>query len=161
MNFMPATLEHGMLRANLGDVPLTDQMRRALEANGSRRDVILGLRPENFEDAALIPDDLKPAGVTFPVSADVVESMGSDVFVYFTLEGASVQSQELAELAHDSGRTDTGADSDHIVARLDPTTSITEGQTADLWADARSIYVFDPGSGANLALGTTATTEAA
>jgi multiple sugar transport system ATP-binding protein len=161
MNFMPATLEQGMLRANLGDVPLTDEMRRALEASGSGRDVILGIRPENFEDAALIADDLKPMGVTFPMSADVVESMGSDVFVYFTLEGASVQSQELAELAHDSGRTDTGADSDHIVARLDPTTSITEGKTAELWADARSIYVFDPGSGANLALGTTAAGAAA
>jgi len=61
--------------------------------------------------------------------------MGSDVFVYFTLEGASVQSQELVELAHDSGRTDTGADRDHVVARLDPTTSITEGNTAELWAD--------------------------
>ena len=161
MNFMPATLEQGMLRANLGDVPLTDQMRRSLEANGSGRDVVLGIRPENFEDAALIADDLKPAGVTFPVSADVVESMGSDVFVYFTLDGASVESQELAELAHDSGRTDTGADSDHVVARLDPTTSITEGKTAELWADARSIYVFDPASGANLALGTRATSEAA
>jgi multiple sugar transport system ATP-binding protein len=161
MNFIPATLEQGMLRANLGDVPLTDQIRRSLEASGAGRDVILGLRPEHFEDAALIPDDLKPAGVTFSVSADVVESMGSDVFVYFTLDGASVQNQELAELAHDSGRTDTGADSDHVVARLDPTTTITEGKTAELWADARSIYVFDPGSGANLALDTTATSEAA
>jgi multiple sugar transport system ATP-binding protein len=161
MNFMPATLEEGMLRAKLGDVPLSDQMRRALEADGRSRDVILGIRPENFEDAALIPDDLEPAGVTFPVTADVVESMGSDVFVYFSLEGESAQSQELEELARDSGRTDTGIDSDHIVARLDPTTSISDGKAAELWADARSIYVFDPRSGANLALATSAASKAA
>jgi multiple sugar transport system ATP-binding protein len=160
MNFMPATLEQGKLRAKLGDVPLHDEMRRALEANSRSRDVILGIRPENFEDVALIPDDLKPAGVTFQVSTDVVESVGSDVFVYFTLEGDSAQSQELEELARDSGRTDTGVDSDHIVARLDPTTLITEGENAELWADARSIYVFDPRSGANLALATTATEAA-
>jgi multiple sugar transport system ATP-binding protein len=161
MNFMPATLEQGMLRAKLGDVPLSDQMRRSLEADGRSRDVILGIRPENFEDAALIADDLKPAGVTFPVTADVVESMGSDVFVYFSLEGESAQSQELEELARDSGRTDTGIDSDHIVARLDPTTSITDGDVAELWADARSIYVFDPHSGANLALATSGAGKAA
>jgi multiple sugar transport system ATP-binding protein len=161
MNFMPATLEQGMLRAKLGDVPLHDEMRRALEAKGSRRDVILGIRPENFEDAVLIPDDLKPAGVTFPVTADVVESTGSDVFVYFTLEGESAQSQELEELARDSGRTDTGSDSDHIVARLDPTTAITDGADAELWADARSIYVFDRQSGENLTLATTAGSKAA
>jgi multiple sugar transport system ATP-binding protein len=84
------------------------------------------------------------------VSIDVIESMGSDVFAYFTLEGGPAQSAELEELARDSGRADTGSDSDQVVARLDAATQIREGEHAQLWADTRAIHVFDPDSGENL-----------
>ncbi len=152
MNFMPATLEDGRLRTKLGDVPLDDEIRRALE-KGSGRDVILGVRPEDFEDAALVPDDARRSGVTFPASIDVVESMGSDVFAYFTLEGDQATNSELEELARDSGRADTGVNADQVVARLDAATTVREGENAELWADVRKIHVFDPGSGKSLTSG--------
>src|SRR5438105_5313664 len=129
MNFMPAHLEGERLRTKLGDIELTDEMRRALEQRGDRRDVILGIRPENFEDAALVGDDVRGHGITFPASIEVLESMGSDAFAYFTLEGGMAESAELEELARDSGRADTGSDSDHVVARLDAATRIREGET--------------------------------
>ena len=150
MNFMPAKLEQGKLRTKLGDIELTDEMRRALESRAGDRDVILGVRPENFEDAALVPADVLAHGVTFSVSIDVLESMGSDVFAYFTLEGGPAQSAELEELARDSGRADTGSDADQIVARLDAETKVREGESAKLWADTRAIHVFDPSTGENL-----------
>ena len=150
MNFMPAKLEQGKLRTKLGDIELTDEMRRALESRAGDRDVILGVRPENFEDAALVPTDVQAHGVTFSVSIDVLESMGSDVFAYFTLEGGPAQSAELEELARDSGRADTGSDADQIVARLDAETKVREGESAKLWADTRAIHVFDPSTGENL-----------
>jgi multiple sugar transport system ATP-binding protein len=150
MNFMPAKVEEGKLRTKLGDIELNDEMRRTLEQRAGGRDVILGVRPESFEDAALVPDDVQPHGVTFSVTIDVVESMGSDVFAYFTLEGGPAQSAELEELARDSGRADTGSDSDQIVARLDAATQIREGENAQMWADTRSIHVFDPDTGENL-----------
>jgi multiple sugar transport system ATP-binding protein len=152
MNFMPATLEEGALRTKIGTVTLPDQMRRALEQRGGGRDMILGIRPENFEDDALVSDDARPHGITFTASMDVLESMGSDVFAYFTLEGGPAQSSALEELAHDSGRADTGSDSDQIVARLDSATKVREGEGAQLWADTRSVHVFDPASGENLTL---------
>src|ERR1700704_5003138 len=49
MNFMPATVEQGKLRTKLGDVELSDEMRRTLERAAGGRDVILGVRPESFE----------------------------------------------------------------------------------------------------------------
>ena len=150
MNFMPARLEQGKLRTKLGDLALSDEMRRALEQRAGERDVILGLRPESFEDAALLPEDVKAHGITFSVSIDVLESMGSDVFAYFTLEGGPAQSAELEELAHDSGRADTGSDADQIVARLAAETNVREGEAAELWADTRAIHVFDPSTGENL-----------
>ncbi|MDT4892061.1 MAG: multiple sugar transport system ATP-binding protein [Pseudonocardiales bacterium] len=153
MNFLPGTIEQGSLRTRLGDLPLQDSVRRALEARGASREVIVGVRPESFEDASLVAPDNRAHGITFTADIDVVESMGSDVFVYFVLEGSGgMQSSELDELARDSGRADVAGSGDQIVARLDAATRLREGSTAELWVDARSAHVFDPSSGLNLTL---------
>src|SRR5213083_849337 len=65
MNFMSGTLEDGKLRTSLGDFALTDRLRREVESSGSGREVIVGLRPENFEDAAMVSADDRPNGATF------------------------------------------------------------------------------------------------
>jgi multiple sugar transport system ATP-binding protein len=153
MNFMAGTLDEGKLRTWLGDIPLSNQLRQALERAGSGRDVIVGIRPESFEDASLIQPDARPNGITFRAEIEVLESMGSDVFVYFTQDlEHSAESAELAELAQDSGRADTGASGVTVVARLDAATQVHEGDNAELWVDVRSVQVFDPASGKNLAL---------
>jgi multiple sugar transport system ATP-binding protein len=153
MNFLSGTLEDGKLRTSLGDFPLTDRLRREVELANPGRQVIVGIRPENFEDAALIPADVRPHGITFKTSIDVLESMGSDVFVYFTSgRDSGVNAAELEELARDSGRADTGGTGDAIVARLDAATRLREGRDAELWADARAIHIFDPATGRNLSL---------
>jgi multiple sugar transport system ATP-binding protein len=153
MNFLAGTLEEGALRTALGEFRLSDQLRREIEGSGTGRQVIVGLRPENFEDAALVSSEHRGRGVTFHANIDVVESMGSDVFVYFTRDrDEGVNAAELEELAEDSGRADTGASGDTVVARLDAETRITEGHDAELWVDGRSMHVFDPASGRNLSL---------
>jgi multiple sugar transport system ATP-binding protein len=152
MNFMPGALENGKLQTRMGEIPLDDETRRALEGGGVGRNVILGIRPESFEDAALVPAEARDHGVTFQAAIDVVESMGSDVFAYFTFEGESeaVASADLEELARDSGRADTGGSGDQVVARLDAATGVREGSDAELWADVRSLHVFNPDTGENL-----------
>ena len=86
MNFLPSTVENDTLHTPLGDVPLTGRLRRALEVARAPRDLLVGIRPEDFQDAALVADDQRSSGITFRASIDVLESMGSDVFVYFTKE---------------------------------------------------------------------------
>ncbi len=153
MNFLSGTLEDGKLRTSLGDFRLSDRIRREVESSGSGREVIVGLRPENFEDLAMVSADARPNGITFRATIDVLESMGSDVFVYFTLgREQGVTATELEELARDSGRADTGGSGDTVVARLDAATGVREGQEAELWVDGRSMHVFDPASGRNLSL---------
>ena len=153
MNFMSGTLEDGTLHTSLGDFRLSDRLRREVEHAGGRN-VIVGLRPENFEDAALVSADARPSGITFRTSIDVLESLGSDVFVYFTQEREQgVNAAELEELAQDSGRADTGASGDTVVARLDAATRIREGRDAELWVDGRAMHIFDPATGRNLSLG--------
>jgi multiple sugar transport system ATP-binding protein len=153
MNFMAGTLEEGMLRTSLGEFRLGDRLRREVESSGTGREVIVGLRPENFEDVALVSPDNRPHGITFHATIDVLESLGSDVFVYFSREvGQGVSSAELEELARDSGRADSGAGGETIVARLDAATRIAEGQDAELWVDSRAMHIFDPATGRNLSL---------
>jgi multiple sugar transport system ATP-binding protein len=153
MNFISGTLEDGKLRTSLGDFALSDMLRREIESEGTGRDVIVGVRPENFEDAGLVSADARPHGITFRANVDVLESLGSDVFVYFTQgRDQTVVSSELEELARDAGRGDVSGGGDTIVARLDAATQIHEGQDAELWVDSRSIHVFDPTSGRNLSL---------
>jgi multiple sugar transport system ATP-binding protein len=152
MNFMAGTLEEGTLRTSIGDLPLSAQLRRSLESAKTGRQVIVGIRPENFEDAALVQPDMRGHGVTFQANVEVVESMGSDVFVYFTQDsGLSGTTDQLADLADDA---DTGASEETVTARLDPATQIHEGDAAELWADIRTMHIFDPDTGANLSLGT-------
>jgi multiple sugar transport system ATP-binding protein len=152
MNFLAGTLEDGALRTTLGDIRLSDRLRREVERSGTGRDVIVGLRPENFEDTALVSADNRPHGITFHADIDVLESLGSDVFVYFTHgRERGVSSAELDELAQDSGRAG-GASGETIVARLDAATHIAEGQDAELWVDTRAVHIFDPSTGRNLSL---------
>jgi hypothetical protein len=95
--------------------------------------------------------DLRPNGLEFNATIDVIESLGSDKFVFFTQElGQATNVAELQELARDSGRTDTGGSGETVVARLDPASRVTEGENARLWVDARKLHVFDPESGRNL-----------
>jgi len=154
MNFMAGTLEEGKLRTVLGDFPLHSQLRQTLERAGAAHDVIVGIRPESFEDAELVPAEAKPNGLEFNATIDVTESLGSEKFVYFTRElGQTHNVAELEELARDSGRAEAGgAARETVVARLDPASRITEGQDARLWVDTRHLHVFDPASGRNLTL---------
>jgi multiple sugar transport system ATP-binding protein len=153
MNFMAGTLEDGKLRTGLGDITLTGRMRQEVESSGTGRDVIVGIRPEDFEDASFIAADVKPKGLTFHADIDVIESLGAEKYVYFTRElGQTGNVAELEELARDAGRADISGTAETVVARLDPATRIREGQDAELWVDVRKLHVFDPANGRNLSL---------
>ncbi|HEX2132906.1 MAG TPA: sn-glycerol-3-phosphate ABC transporter ATP-binding protein UgpC [Actinophytocola sp.] len=150
MNFLPGTLENGQLSTGLGTLTLSDRVRKLAEQAKAPREVIAGVRPEHFEDARLMDESAKAAGSTFTATVDVLESMGSDKFVYFTVEGEAATSQELAELAADSGSTETGGSGSQLVTRLSATSTAAEGQPVDVWFDADKVQLFDPSSGKNL-----------
>jgi multiple sugar transport system ATP-binding protein len=153
MNFLPTRVEESTLHTPLGEIPLTGRLRSALERADAPRDLMVGIRPENFEDAALVPAAARDTGLVFRANIDVVESMGSDVFVYFTKEfGSDVNADELRELAEDSGSSDTGGSGESITARLDTETTAREGQETELWADLRNMHIFNPATGANITL---------
>jgi multiple sugar transport system ATP-binding protein len=149
MNFVPATLENGSLTSALGTVLLPDRVRRLIEASTAPREVIAGVRPEHFEDAALLDDAQRGGGTTFTATVDVLESMGSEKYAHFTVEGELASAIELAELAADSGSADVPGGGSHIVTRLSAASSAAEGRPIKLWFDADKVLIFDPSNGKN------------
>ena len=149
MNFMPAELSGGKLKLPIGEIDAGDLA-------GGREDgqVVAGLRPENFEDASVVGDLKQERGVTFEAEIDLVESLGSDLFAYFHIESAGVESDQLADLVGDrldeTGAANVREGEEQIVARLDPTSEVTRGGRTELWADTAKLHLFDPESGESL-----------
>jgi multiple sugar transport system ATP-binding protein len=150
MNFLPAALADGQLNSPLGTFALSDRLRQLVEAADAPREVILGIRPEHFEDAKLLDDAAKAAGATVTVHVDVLESMGSDKYAYFSIEGDQAVSQDLEDLAADSGSADVPASGPQVVTRLSAASEASEGMALDIWFDADKVQLFDPSSGKNL-----------
>ncbi|EHR59689.1 ABC transporter ATP-binding protein [Saccharomonospora cyanea] len=150
MNFVPATLENGALNSALGTIELPDRLRRSAEEAGAPREVIMGVRPESFEDAALVEEGHRRGGATFGATVDVLESMGSEKYAYFTVEAELAQTAELAELAADAGASDVPGAGSTIVARLSAASEVREGDQAQVWFDVEKLHLFDPSSGKNL-----------
>ncbi len=151
MNFLAGELRGDTVHLPIGDVQIPDELRRRLESGpgGGRGGVIAGLRPEHFEDAALIPD--RSPGVTFNAKIDVLESMGSEFYAYFVVESERVSSTELEELAQDAGGSELQRGGGvQITARLGAESKVQEGQDAELWFDSRHLQLFDSESGRSL-----------
>jgi multiple sugar transport system ATP-binding protein len=147
MNFFPGQLKRGgTVVTALGEAQLPDRVRQALDATASSGDVIIGIRPEHFEEASLVGD--KP-GSTFAAPIDIVEAMGSDVYAYFAMKGEEAHSRDLDDLAKDAGN-DLHSGRVEVTARLDAAANVQRGKTAKLWYDTSKVQVFDAASGKNL-----------
>jgi multiple sugar transport system ATP-binding protein len=149
MNFMAATLDNGRVKLPFGEVELPEELREKLGSHSGK--VIAGVRPESFEDSGLV-GDAKDGGATFTAEIDLVESMGSEKYAYFSVKGESVESEELQELADDAGASEVPSSGEGlVVARLDAASEVERGKEAELWVDSSKLHFFDPDSGANLA----------
>ncbi|MFJ2581303.1 ABC transporter ATP-binding protein [Kitasatospora aureofaciens] len=137
MNVLDAMLENGALRTALGELPLPDGLRQQLERADAPRRVVVGIRPEHFEDAALL--EHPRGGRTVTVGVEVVESVGSDVFAHFTVGTVGTV-----------GAVGTVEGGREMVARIGTATRAAEGRPLELWVDTGRLHVFDPSTGATL-----------
>ena len=151
MNFMPATVEGDTVKLPIGDVKLPDDKREAVSGSESKT-LIAGIRPEHFEDAALV-GEARDKGATFTAKIEVLESMGSELYAHFSVaHDEQIESEELRELAQDAGGGEIPKEGEEgqIVARLDPQSGVSVGEEAELWVDATRLQLFDPSDGRNL-----------
>jgi len=155
MNFMPATVEGDTVKLPMVDVRLPDELRQRIGTGGEdgSRELIAGIRPENFDDAALLGEDTLRRGASFKAKIDLIESMGSEIYAHFSVSSdKSIESDELRELAEDSGAGEVpgGGQEGDIVARLSAESQVKKGDEADIFIDASHIQLFDPSDGSSL-----------
>jgi multiple sugar transport system ATP-binding protein len=146
MNMLSGELEGDTLKLPMVDVPLPQEVRARLGSSPPRK-VVVGIRPEHFQDVELV-GEARAHGPTFRVPVDVVEWLGSELYVHFEV-GETAHAEDLPDVS-DLGTMEIPGASGDIVARIDPASQLKEGQEAELWLDARRILLFDPGTGANL-----------
>jgi multiple sugar transport system ATP-binding protein len=154
MNFVPGTLSGGKLSTPFGELPAPEGVSGG--DGGGNREVIVGIRPENLEDARVVDTEAKSHGATFKAKLDLVESLGAEYYAYFHLEGTRVESEHLSEVAADAGLGEVPsakAGDTSLVARLNEMSEISEGDEIELWLDTRRIHLFDPENGENLVAG--------
>jgi multiple sugar transport system ATP-binding protein len=154
MNFLQATPDGDVLHSPLGDLHLPEERRRNLGSVAHGRPIIIGIRPEHFEDAELVGDK-RDAGVVLSVTVDLLESLGSDKYAYFTVTGERATAAQLDEVKKDIGATElagTAGDGIQVTARLAAASKAAEDQPLDVWVDLSKVQVFDPETGENLTL---------
>jgi multiple sugar transport system ATP-binding protein len=143
MNFMPATIHGDRIELPMVEAKLTDSVRRRVRDG----ELIAGIRPEDFEDAALVAEDRRDRGAVFTTTIEVVEWMGSELYAHFSVAKGGIEAEELRELAEESGTDElAGEEADRVIARLDAASRIREGYEAELWLDLSKLHFFDLGS---------------
>jgi multiple sugar transport system ATP-binding protein len=149
MNLFDGTLSDGLIETVLGRIPLSDQIRRALERANASREIVVGVRPEHISDAPLTPAPPEGQEFSFDADVEVVESLGSDVLAHFPV--AQHQTAASAGNNGDSGIAGFRLMQSELVARLSGSSLIEAGQ-ARFWLDTSRLHIFDRASGENLLL---------
>jgi multiple sugar transport system ATP-binding protein len=114
--------------------------------------VIVGIRPEDMEDASLVPDAGGDRRIS--VTVDLREALGSQVLVHFTVEAPIVLTEDTKELAVDVGADVLEAMEERaqearseFVAELSPHTRVRAKERLDLVVDTARLHFFDPETG--------------
>jgi multiple sugar transport system ATP-binding protein len=111
------------------------------------KEVIVGIRPQDFEDAEFKSD--APPDSRLKVSIDLVEAIGTETLVHFQVDAPIVVTEDMKELAQDAGegterleqKARTGEN--EFVAQLDPKTRISKGDEVELVVDTSRLHFFD------------------
>jgi multiple sugar transport system ATP-binding protein len=120
--------------------------RPALAAYAGRR-VVLGIRPEDMEDATIVDG---PEDRTLVSVADLVEAMGADVMVHFPVDAEQARTEEREKLDRESGHVRAAAGGALLVGRFSPRTRIFEGQPVTVRVDTEGLHFFDLGTGRSI-----------
>jgi multiple sugar transport system ATP-binding protein len=142
MNLVDATVEGDEIRFGQFRVPLDDGRR---PVQGTPKRVILGIRPESFEDAAFGTGDLP----TIDVGVVVLEELGSDAHVFFHVDASRITAEAIEAEGEDDA-TLVAEEKALLNARVDPRTAARVGYSLRLAVDPRRFHFFEPETGASL-----------
>jgi multiple sugar transport system ATP-binding protein len=155
MNMVEATLErrNGGMAVKLGSQSITlgDEAVSARPAikRFEGKKVILGIRPEDLEDADLaseVPADRRLRG-----KVELREALGSEIMVHFRIDARPALTEDVRELARDVGDEravqDEGAEETTMVGRFGARSRVSLAEETDVAVDTHALHFFDPETG--------------
>jgi multiple sugar transport system ATP-binding protein len=167
MNLLEARLErrNGDLVAVAGsqEIVLTGETTNARPGlqKFEGRDVILGIRPEDLEDAALAGDESGDQRLQGQVT--LTEALGAEIMAHFRVDAKAAVTEDVRELARDAGTEGLGdRDSDDgvtMVGRFGARSRVRIGQPVEVAVDTRALHFFEPESGLGIYDGTEPVSE--
>ena len=163
MNMVEAELEqrNGGYAAKVGEQSIAIEADEVKARPGLAayvgRQIVLGIRPEDLEDAALATST--PSGQRLHGKTDLTEALGSEIMVHFSIEGRPAMTDDVRELAQDVGderAIEQAADSGTaaLVGRFGARSRVRPGQEVEIAVDTRSLHFFDPETGLGIYDGT-------
>ena len=155
MNMVEATLErsNGALAASVGSQRIVLEQEKVDAHPGLReyegRTVILGIRPEDLQDAALAPDT--PQDRRLRGRVVLREALGSEIQAHFLIDARPALTDDVRELAADVGEELTDqAPHTTMVGRFGAGSGVRQGQEAEVAVDTQALHFFDPDTGAGI-----------
>jgi multiple sugar transport system ATP-binding protein len=158
MNMLEATLvkSNGGLAVEAGGqrLAIDDELVSAQPALKSYegKKVVLGIRPEDLEDAAVAKD--VPADRRLKGKVELIEALGSEIMAHFTIDAPPALTEDVKELAQDVGderavKEAAEGSKQHttMVGRFDSRAEVKEGEIAEVAVDTRGLHFFDPETG--------------
>jgi multiple sugar transport system ATP-binding protein len=145
----------GSQRIELGEQCLSD--RPALKAYEGKT-VIVGIRPEALEDAALATD--APEGRRLKGTIALTEALGAELIAYVNTDASPAFTEDVKELARDAGGPDANvaavgsSEGATMIGRFGARSRLREGETAEIAVDTDGMHFFDPESGRGIYDGT-------
>ena len=146
MNFLPASLEGNILSTAIGDIEISPEKA---DKGRDRPVILVGVRPEFFEDASLVEEHKLHHGSTFTAELTHTEWLGNEQYGYINFDPAPEVREMLNSLARDMDADELRP---QVVVTLDAASKIRGGRPAELWLDTRRLHLFDPKTGENLTL---------
>jgi len=144
MNLVEATVAGDTVSFAGIELPLAPGRRPARDGH-----VILGIRPESFEDAGLADPSLP----SMEVKVDVLEELGSESHVMFTIDAPRLEAEDIRAAADHEDGAALVDDRAAWTARVQPKSAARVGAPIRLAVDTPQLYFFDPDSGASLTAG--------
>jgi multiple sugar transport system ATP-binding protein len=156
MNMIEATLDRRnggyAVSAGSSTLALDDETLAAHPglAAYAGRDVIVGIRPEYLEDAALMPD--APADRRLRGEVSLREALGSEIMVHFDVDATPATTEHVRELAEDTDavtvrEVEKETSRTTMIGRFGARSRVQEGEVAEVAVDTRSLHFFDPETG--------------
>jgi len=147
MNFLPATVEGNTVTLPFGTVEIPPEKAKLAQGKGL---LIAGIRPEHFDDAAVVEPHRLAHGSTFRAKVDVTEWLGNEAYAYIPIDLPPEIQTQLTDLERE---LDMEALRPQLVVSLDAASRIGENEEAEIFVDARKMHLFDPQSQENLTVG--------